>query len=360
MNIRSRHRYSKPEGLVRRTGACWLTSAPLRSRATTIVSQSSRDNVKNHLSDIHRMHIGKLDLNLLRVFDAVYRTRSVSRASDDLGLSQPAASQAIARLRLVLNDALFVRVQGGVEPTPKAGRLAAAVRLAISTLENALLEAEQFDARHARRTFRFHLTDTGEALFLPRLVTALARDAPGMGLHSSALPQDEIVAALDNGRIDFAIGFLPNVVGSQSVELMRDRHIVLLRQGHPFAKRGFASGDVLTKLSEIELAAVVRPHSETMYGMQLSDMDRQVKLTASHFLALPEIVQGTDLGVVVPLRIAHRFFFPFGAYEKVDPEFPDFVVSLHWSKRFQHDPAHEWMRALLLNLYSESKAPSPL
>jgi DNA-binding transcriptional LysR family regulator len=290
------------------------------------------------------MHIGKLDMNLLRVFDAVYRTGSVSRASDDLGLSQPATSQAISRLRLALKDALFVRVQGGVEPTPKARRLAVAVRFAMSTLESALLEAEEFDPRTARRTFRLHLTDTGEALFLPRLITALTRVAPAIGLHSLALPQDEIVSALDNGRIDFAMGFLPDVAGSQSVELMRDRHIVILRRNHP-----------LTEIAEIEFVAVVRPHSETLSLMRHLDMDKRVKLTASHFLALPEIVQGTDLGAVVPLRIAEQFFLPSGAYKKVDPQFPDFVVSLHWSKRFEHDPAHEWMRALLMDLYAEAQ-----
>src|SRR5258706_3068996 len=160
--------------------------------ATMLFGRARGGNLGNRLSDIHRMHIDKLDLNLLRVFDAVYRTRSVSRASDDLGLSQPATSQAIARLRLVLKDALFVRVQGGVEPTPKAQRLAEAVRHSISTLESALLEAEEFDPRSAPRTFRLHLTDTGEALFLPRLITALARAAPGIGLHSFAVPQEEI------------------------------------------------------------------------------------------------------------------------------------------------------------------------
>jgi DNA-binding transcriptional LysR family regulator len=291
------------------------------------------------------MHIGKLDMNLLRVFDAVYRLRSVSRASEELGLSQPATSQAISRLRLVLKDALFVRAQGGVEPTPKAQRLAMAVRLAMATLENALLEAEEFAPHSARRTFRLHLTDTGEALFLPRLITALTRLAPGIGLHSSAVPQDEIVSALDNGRIDFALGFLPNVAGSQSAELMRDRHVILLRREHP-----------LTELSGLEFVALVRPHSETMSLMRPLDMDKRVKLTAAHFLALPEIVQGTDLGVVVPLRIADRFFLPAEAFKKIDPKFPDFVVSLHWSKRFEHDPAHEWMRALLMDLYAESGA----
>ena len=287
------------------------------------------------------MHIDKLDLNLLRVFDAVYRTRSVSRASDDLGLSQPATSQAIARLRLVLKDALFVRAQGGVEPTPKAQRLAEAVRLAISTLESALLEADEFDPHSAQRTFNLHLTDTGEALFLPRLIAALAQAAPGIGLHSSALPQEEIASALDSGRIDFAMGFLPDVAGTRSLPLMRDRHIVMLRREHP-----------LTEISEIEFVAVVRPQSETMSIMRLLGIDQRVRLTASHFLALPEIVRETDLGVVVPQRIADRFFLPAAAYKKADPQFPDFVVSLHWSRRFEQDPAHQWMRALLLGLYA--------
>jgi DNA-binding transcriptional LysR family regulator len=125
------------------------------------------------------------------------------------------------------------------------------------------------------------------------------------------------------------------------VELMRDRHIVLLRRDHPLAE-----------IAGIEFVAVVRPHSETMSLMRHLGMDKRVKLTASHFLALPQIVQGTDLGAVVPLRIAEEFFLPSGAYRKVDPQFPDFGVSLHWSKRFEHDPAHEWMRALLLSLFS--------
>jgi DNA-binding transcriptional LysR family regulator len=113
----------------------------------------------------------------------------------------------------------------------------------------------------------------------------------------------------------------------------------------------------MTEIANIEFVAVVRPHSETMALMRLLGMDKRVKLTASHFLALPEIVQGTDLGVVVPLRIADRFFVPFGSYKKVEPGFPDFVVSLHWSKRFEHDPAHEWMRALLIDLYAERSFP---
>ena len=107
------------------------------------------------------MDITGLDLNLLRVFDVVYRHGSVSRAADELGLSQPAASQAVTRLRLLLGDALFERVHGGVRPTPRADRLAGAVRAALATLEVALAEAHAFDPQAAQQRFRLHLSDIG-------------------------------------------------------------------------------------------------------------------------------------------------------------------------------------------------------
>ena len=109
------------------------------------------------------MNIKDLDLNLLRLFDAVWRMRSVSRAAETLDLSQPAASQGLARLRALLGDALFVRSGGGVAPTPRAERLAQAVQSALATLEEALNESEVFDPLQARKTFRMHLSDIGEA-----------------------------------------------------------------------------------------------------------------------------------------------------------------------------------------------------
>ena len=126
------------------------------------------------------MHIKDLDLNLLRVFDAVYRMGKVSRAAETLALTQPAVSQGLTRLRLLLRDPLFVRAGGGVQPTPRAERLAPAVRTALATLEQALSEAEQFDPLRSQRTFRIHMSDIGEGRFLPELMVALREQAPGL------------------------------------------------------------------------------------------------------------------------------------------------------------------------------------
>src|SRR5690606_3144169 len=124
------------------------------------------------------MQLERLDLNLLRLFDAVHRTRQVSRAAEQLGITQPAASQGLTRLRLLLGDALFARGAGGMQPTPKPQRLAAPVRAALSLLEQALAEAETFVLLSSHKVFRCHPSDIGEARFLPELMAALHRRAP--------------------------------------------------------------------------------------------------------------------------------------------------------------------------------------
>lgn len=300
------------------------------------------------------MHINDLDMNLLRVFDAVYRTRNVSRAAEVLALSQPATSQALTRLRLLLKDALFIRAAGGVSPTPKADRLAQAVRTAISTVEAALSEAEQFDPASSQKIFRFHLSDIGEARFLPALMAALHRNAPGVRVQSSPLPHGDISAALDSGRLDFAIGFLPSVHDTQHVELLHDCYVVLLRSGHPvFDKTTRAIG--LKQLAKLEYVAV-RSHAETLRILQLLRLEDRLRLTAAHFLALPAIVRSTDLGAVMPKEIAAGFAAG-GGYTLVEPRLPlrNFTVSLHWSRRFDADPALAWMRELLVGLFRGSR-----
>ena len=301
---------------------------------------------------MHAVDIRHIDLNLLRLFDAVYRLRSVSRAADKLQLSQPAASQGLARLRTQVHDALFTRAGRGVRPTPRADRLATAVQSAIATLEEALNEGDRLDPRSARLVQRLHLSDIGEARFLPDLLATLHQEAPAVQVQSFPLPHDEIAGALDAGVIDFAIGFLPTVRGTQRADLLRDRYALLLRAGHPLAH---GRSPRLAELSRLEYAAV-RSHSETLRILQQLKLHERVRLTAAHFLALPAIVQRTDLAVVMPRNIA-RGFAAGGAFTVVEPRLPqrEFAVSLHWSRRFEPDPAHRWMRQLLLRLFRQPR-----
>jgi DNA-binding transcriptional LysR family regulator len=283
----------------------------------------------------------------------VYRARSVSRAAERLGLTQPAASQGLTRLRTLIRDPLFMRAAGGVQPTPKADRLAPAVASALSTLELALGESAGFEAASAQRTFRIHMSDIGEGRFLPELMVALREQAPGVRIETLPLPREQITDALDSGRIDFAFGFLPMVRDTQRAELLRDRYIVLLRQGHPFTRKRRTGAALLQALRELEFVSV-RTHSDTLRILQRLRVEDRLRLTTEHFMVLPAIVRATDLAVVMPLDIAQRFAAQ-GGYAIVEPPVPgrDFTVSLHWSRRFEAEPGNQWLRGQIEALFRE-------
>jgi DNA-binding transcriptional LysR family regulator len=295
------------------------------------------------------MHLKDIDLNLLRLFDAVYRTRNVSRAADLLDLTQPAASQGLSRLRTLMQDPLFMRSAGGVQPTPKAQRLAEPVRQALATLEQALGEAAGFDPAQSGRTFHIHMSDIGEARFLPELMQVLRERAPGVRVQTRPVPRDQVMEALDAGRIDFAFGFLPMVKESQRVRLLEDRYVVLLREGHPFTRKRRSGAALLQALCELEFVAV-RSHAETLRIVQQMALEDRLRLVTEHFLVLPSIVKATDLAAIMPRNIARGFE---GGYAVVEPAFPqrDFIVSLHWSKRFEADPGNRWLRGQIEQLF---------
>ena len=301
------------------------------------------------------MDISGLDLNLLRVFDAVFRHGSVSRASQELGLSQPAASQAVTRLRQLLGDPLFERMHGGVRPTPRAERLAQAVRTALATLEVALAEAHTFDPLQANQCFRIHLSDIGEARFLPPLMQALRGRAPHVQLETLPMPMGEIADALDRGSLDIAIGFLPGVTGTQQKVLLSDHYALLLRQGHPVL-RGLKSQKLDAEhLRGLDYVAV-RSHSETLRILRKLELQDQVRLSAAHFMAVPSIVQQTDLAVIMPAEIAETFEAQ-GGYVVLQADLPEsaFDVSLHWSWRFAREPANQWLRELVSEVFRQRR-----
>jgi len=297
------------------------------------------------------MHIKDVDLNLLRLFDAVYRTRNVSRAAELLDLTQPAASQGLTRLRALVHDPLFMRAAGGVQPTPKAQRLAEPVRQALATLEQALGETAGFDPAHSARSFQLHMSDIGEGRFLPPLMAALRERAPGLRVETRPLPREQITEALDTGRVDFAFGFLPMVKETERVELVKDRYIVLLRAGHPFTRKRRTGRALLEALAELEFV-VVRSHVDTLRIVQQQGLEGRMRLVTEHFLVLPSIVGATDLAAIMPRSIALDLA---GACTIVEPDFPqrEFAVSLHWSKRFAADPGNRWLRGVIEELFRE-------
>lgn len=299
------------------------------------------------------MHINALDLNLLRIFDAVHRHRKVSRAAESLGLSQPAVSHALTRLRLLLKDPLFVRAGAGMRPTPRADQLAQAVASALQTLERALLEADAFDPASAQRSFRLHMNDMGEGVFLPGLMHDVRRAAPGVRVESFQLDTGQIEEALETGQLDFALGFLPGVEGTARQPLLDDRYVVLMRAGHPQADAA-ARVEGLRELDYI----LVRQHTQTAGLLRRLGLQDKVRLSIPHFMVIPRLVADTDLAVIVPRQTALEFA-QRGTFCFVEPDFDEagFSVALHWSRRRGGDPALQWMRTLIVERFGQIEAP---
>jgi len=194
-------------------------------------------------------------------------------------------------------------------------------------------------------------------------VLALQRLAPGMRLEAMPLPHAHIGPALDNGQLDLAIGFLPEVTDTLHQPLLSDRYVVLMRQGHPVAQRWRqlqarqpTPEAALEVLGELEFAAV-RTHADTLRILDLMHWQHRLRLTVSHFLSLPGIVRHSDLAVLMPRNFAQGFA-QAGELAIIDPDLPlrDFTVSMHWSQRFDKDPCLQWLRATTAQLFGTPTA----
>jgi DNA-binding transcriptional LysR family regulator len=297
------------------------------------------------------MNIADIDLNLLQTFDAIYAEASVSRAADRLRVSQPTVSHALARLRSIYADPLFVRRANGVAPTAKADRLAGAVRQALSILDVALNEARRYEPAASARTFRLHMTDIGEAVFLPRLMSSLARHAPHVRIEVHQLDDRDILPALDSARVDLALGYIPSLASVGKAFLLSERYVVVMRKGHPLARMR-ASRSALAKLDY----ALVRSHPATTRALESLHLGERVRLSIPHFMVLPRILAETDLAVVMPLRLFETFA-RMGDYTvwRSRIGLPAFDVSVHWAQRFAGDAGNRWLRELIVALFRERR-----
>jgi DNA-binding transcriptional LysR family regulator len=184
--------------------------------------------------------VEKLNLNLLPIALALYDMRSVSAAARALGMSQPAVSMALRKLREHFNDPLFIRAPRGVEPTPRAHALVKASRPLVAQLQEDLLSEQTFDAKRSGRAFAFALSDVGEMVFLPRLIERLRCAAPHCAIRSVSMPPQQIARGLEKGEIDLAVGYFPDLVQNHFFQqrLFTHRFACLMRADHPrYAKR---------------------------------------------------------------------------------------------------------------------------
>ena len=290
------------------------------------------------------------DLNLLRVFHAVYAARNVRRAAELVNLSQPAVSHSLTRLRLALRDPLFVRATGGVAPTAKADHFARFVEAALKTIDVALVETDRFEPLQSDRRFVMHMSDLGEGEFLSGLMEHLQTAAPRVRIEAMQLAPDEVMPAMEQARIDLAVGFLPQLAGTEHRRLLEDRYVVLARRGHPL-KEELRTRRGLKRLDFV----LVKSHAEPAKALHRLGLESRIRLTVPHFNVLPEILARSELAAIVPLRPALRFAQHYGLNMAEPPlGLPPLQVGLHWSWRMGNDPGHRWLRDTLAQLYGES------
>lgn len=304
---------------------------------------------------IQNIDIKRLDLNLLRIFDAVSKEKNVSRAAESLGLSQPAVSSAMTRLRRHLHDPLFVRTSHGVRLTPFAEQLMAPVEGALSLIEAALLSVKtDFNPSLSHRTFTLLMTDIGQSLYLGPVAKRLMRQSPGVTLNIRRLSYRRVADALSSGTADLAIGYVGHLSGELVYERLFESGLAcLVRRGHPSIGDTLSREQYLSALHLVESSGVSSSGFVTK-ALAAVGASRQSHLAVPSFLAMPAIVAASDLVATIPRElvphIGHRkelkiLEFPI--------EVPAIEVGLCWSPHRHNDVALQWLRGILVELFAQ-------
>jgi DNA-binding transcriptional LysR family regulator len=303
---------------------------------------------------MQNMNTMDFDLNLLRVFDAIATEGSVTVAGERIGLSQPAMSNALARLRTLFGDPLFVRTPRGMRPTPFAQQLAQPVREALRLIQGALLQHAGFEPGSSDNTFRFWMSDIGEMVFLPGLLERVKHDAPGVKIEVVRIPIKDVHAALEAGELDLAVGFLPGLTtGMRRQPLFREHYVCMLRADHPVIGAKI-SAKQFREAAHVLVSYAGTGHQVIEETFVAEGLSARIAVRVPHFLVVPMILARTDLIVTVPSRVA-AVFAQLGNFKvlKLPVDMPDFEVRLHWHERFHQDPANRWLRQVMTELYAE-------
>ena len=294
------------------------------------------------------MDIRALDLNLLKAFDALMTERAVTRAASRIGLSQPAMSHALSRLRSLLVDELFVRAATGMEPTTRAREIAPLITAAIEHIEAALSLGAGFDPATSAAIFTAGMAEYAEIALVGPLAQAFAREAPGATLRLLPATGRSLVEQLDRGAIDVAVAYVASLPAHiDTMVLLRDPFVVVARHGHPILSQPLTvetyatSGHVLVSPRGDTTGAVDRP-------LAALGLSRRIQLLVATYLALPALLEATDLIATVPERTARRIAAAGFAITPLPIDLA-VTVSMAWHRRNARTPAHVWFRSQLVD-----------
>jgi len=299
---------------------------------------------------MHHMDIPAVDLNLLKAFDALMTERAVTRAASRIGLSQPAMSHALTRLRHLFGDALFVRTPQGMEPTARAREIAALIGPAVAGIRAALNLGTAFEPATTERSFTAGMAEYVEVALVERLTDAFARLAPRARLRLVTATSADFAARLDAGQIDAALLHLREIPPRlESAVVLRESMVALARRGHRGIGRRLALRDYLA-LPHV----LVSPRGVTAGGIDgmLAERGytRRVALVVATYLALPLALRRSELIATVPERAARRIAAMADLAIHALPIAAPVEITMAWHRRDSGDSAQRWFRSLLAEL----------
>lgn len=301
------------------------------------------------------MNFRQLDLNLLRVLVAIHRSNSVTAASKALNLSQPATSNALARLRRFFDDELFVRSPSGLQPTRLCEQLAPAMQAQLLGMENLVMRQQPFDPREGEVHWRLSLSDLGEILFMPRIAQALSEQAPGATLSNVAVAAPEVSGALETREVDLAIGILQaQHRGIRRERLFKEEFMAVAAPAWrpPTGSRGAPlSREQLSQARFVVVSPLATFHGSVETMLVRKRLQDRIALRTRHFGAVADLVHSTDNVALIPEMYARDLVQRQGLKAYRIQDAPSYEVHLLWHSSTERDERHRWMRALVKQLF---------
>lgn len=299
----------------------------------------------------------RFDLNFLTVFDALHQAGSVTAAAQRVGLSQPATSAALARMRRQFGDPLFVRTARGMVPTPLAEELAPAVREALDTVNRRVFARRAAEPGAVERVLRLSVSDASALAFLPRLARKLQQVAPRWRVETLALAPADLARALEAGEYELAVGNLDMLrTGIYRQKLLSTEFKVIHRRDHPTLRQALTLRDYLDARHAVMRGPGSAP-SMLEQTLARRGQVRDVALSVPQFLLLPPVVAESDLIATVPAHVARAFAGPYRlAVWPLPVAVAELALYQYWHQRYHADAGNKWVRGLIRQLFAREVA----
>jgi DNA-binding transcriptional LysR family regulator len=297
------------------------------------------------------MKLSDIDLNLFVVFDAIYTEGNLTRAGEIIGITQPAVSNSLSRLRNLFDDPLFVRTAEGMVPTPVAQNIVGSVRQALGLIRSSVQESETFDPLASDKRFRISMTDLSQSIVLPYLFGRIKREAPHISIDCYHVRRRDLNIELASGNLDLAVD-IPLTPDPQirQAPLFSHPHVCVIRNEHPLVKDKLTT-EMYLELGHIHISSRRGGLGHVDLALGKTGKRRRIALRTQHYLATPELVSRTTLALTVPRIFADFLVSQYPVrYLELPFSVPNLETHLYWHESTDRDQANRWIREMILEL----------